>query len=70
MTYMSTENHFLAELILNFQMYCEKSLASATLPLVRRYCPGVGIHLKNQREANFPLEVAKARAGVLMHLGV
>jgi len=25
-----------------------------------RYCPGVGIHLKQQRERNFPLEVAKA----------
>ncbi|CAL1172005.1 unnamed protein product [Cladocopium goreaui] len=25
-----------------------------------KYCPGVGIHLKQQRERNFPLEVAKA----------
>ena len=29
------------------------------LPRRVRYCPGVGIHLKQQRERNFPINVAK-----------
>jgi len=32
-----------------------------------KYCPGNGIHLKKQREAGFPLRVAKAALGFFVH---